>query len=120
MPQYKVLSSELGNAFDRAAIYMNQNHPKRHYTIESALRHSVGHDLRILFACRNVIRKSLEGKTVTDWLIANGVPEPEVRGLKGFKRVTAWKHEWMKRLANQFWRDSLINEDELLEFTYPF
>ena len=120
MPQYKVLASELANAFDRAATYMAVKHPRRFYTIEAALRHSVGHDLRVLYACRNVIRKSLGGLTVTKWLIANGVPEPDVRGLKGFKNVTAWKGEWLWRIGEEFFIEAQADEDPSFEFTYPF
>ena len=119
MPSYTVKPSELANAFDRAALFMAGNKPRKMYTMEAALRYAVGHDLRVLYACRNVIRKSLDNKTTNDWLIANGVPEPEVRGMAGFRNVRAWKLLWMKKIADHFARAS-ARSDKPYTFTYPF
>lgn len=119
MPSYTVKPSELANAFDRAAIVMARVHPKSTFTIEASLRYATGHDLRVLYACRNVIRKSLGGKTTTEWLIANGVPEPEVRGMTGFRNMRSWKLLWMQKLADQFARAS-ARSDKPYPFTYPF
>lgn len=119
MSSYTVKPSELANAFDRAALFMAANKPRKMYTMDAALRYAVGHDLRVFYACRNVIRKSLGTSTTAEWLIANGVPEPEVRGMNGFRNVRAWKLLWMQKLADQFARAS-ARSDKPYPFTYPF
>lgn len=124
MSQYKihsVSSDALANAFQRAHHFLTvgateSGVKKKLYTIHTALNMAVGHNLPVLYACRHIIRESLENKSCSQWLIDNGVPEEEVRGKKGFYGIRIWKQLWLQKLADS-WNTSEVN---LFTFKYPF
>lgn len=119
MSQYSIKPSELVNAFDRGVEALKASKPRKLYTLEGAMRISTGHNLRVLYGTREIFRMRLGGLTVTDWLIANGVPEFGVRGLAGFKNVRVWKQLWLEKLADEFYTKSLKHDGPLF-FDYPF
>lgn len=124
MNQYKTYSVshvDISLAFQKAHFYMTEgsSYPgskKKVYTIYAALNMATGHNLAVLWACRNIVREALEGKSCSQWLIENGVPEEEVRGKKGFYGIRIWKQLWLKKLADEFALKPCLNYN----FQYPF
>jgi len=121
MPTYNVTGKQLANAFDRAAFYMKNgykefNKPVKIYTITGAINFSVGHDKTVMWAARGLLRKRLDGLNVVEWLIKNGVPEADLKGLQGMKNLRSWRTLWAQKLADEFAQDP----DHEYEFNYPF
>lgn len=115
---YTAKGHELANAFARARTYLQEPPSKRikgyeFYTIGGALRFAVGHDLRILRCALGLLSSRLDGKSVPDWLIANGVPSSEVTGLKGMKAIRVWKILWLEKLEAEF-------QDDQEDHTYSY
>lgn len=119
--KYETTGNELSVAFAAAAYHLG-NPPKKKqsgigkiYTIGEAIRFSSGHDVRIVRSCFALVSERLENKSASQWLIENGVPASEVKGLKGMANVRIWKSLWLEKLAAEFKGDETV-----YTFTYPF
>lgn len=108
--EYKAKGHELANAFARTKAYLQMPPSKRiegheFYTIGGAMRFAIGHDMRVLRCALGLLSSRLDGKSVPEWLIANGVPSSEVTGLKGMKAIRVWKILWLEKLIEEFSED---------------
>lgn len=119
--EYQVTGDELSKAYASAAYHLN-NPPKtkqagvgKIYTISEALRFSYGHDLRVVRSAIALVSERLENKPASQWLIENGVPATEVKGLTGMANVRIWKGIWLEKLADEFRGDMTV-----YKFNYPF
>lgn len=116
--EYKAQGHELANAFARARTYLQkppskQNKGHEFYTIGGAMRFAIGHDLRVLRCALGLLSARLGGKSVPEWLEANGVPKSELTGLKGMKAIRTWKILWLEKLEEEF-------HDNTDEHTYTY
>lgn len=116
--EYTATGVELANAFARAKFFLDKppQKGKGHdfYSINGALRFAVGHDLRVLRCASAFLDTRLEGKTVTNWLLDNGVPEAELRGLVGMRGIRVWKSLWLEKLIIE-----LCEDETKHTYTYP-
>lgn len=120
--QYTATGKELAEAFKAAKYYFDQpekikvaGSKRNFYTIGAAMRFAIGHNRRVLYCAIGLMMQRLEYLPASEWLIKNGVPEQEVKGVTGMKNVKVWKSLWLEKLYEEF-KDS--NEDITSE--YPF
>ena len=120
MPTYQCSGKALTNAFDRVHHFLVhgtvRSENKKLYTLSGAINYSVGHSKPVMLIARNLVKQRLEGKGATQWLIDNGVPETELRGLRGFRNLRVWKALWVAKLAEEFSN----RQDEIFTLEYPF